>query len=85
MTETEATADTSASGYLPSNMDSDETETEHSPSVSQRQTKGVPPQRYQANMIIELKSVSNAFLVENKLQWVDAIKDEMKAMQSNDT
>lgn len=85
MTDTEATADTSGSEYLPSNLDSDETETEHSPRVSQRRTKGVPPQRYQANMIVEPKSISDAFLSENKIQWIDAMKEEMQAMQSNNT
>lgn len=85
LSDTEATADTSVSEYLPSNMDSDETETEHSPRVSSRQTKGVPPQRFQANMIVEPKSVSDALSSDNKTQWVDAMKVEMQAMKSNDT
>lgn len=86
MTEAEATTSTdTGSEWLPSNVDSDETETERSPRVSQRQTKGVPPTRYQANMVIEPKSISDALSSESKSHWVNAMKEEMSAMQNNNT
>lgn len=69
-----------------------ETEAEHSPRTSSRSTKGVPPQRFQANLlmqqanlIVEPKTLSEALSSKFKPKWVQAMEDELKSLKESDT
>lgn len=73
----------SGSEYFPSEIETDVSV--HSPRTSQRQTKGVPPERYQANLIIEPKSLNEALAAENKSQWLKAMEEEIASMKKNGT
>lgn len=65
-----------------------ESEAETSPQrqLSQRPNKGVPPQRFQANLIIEPKSLTEALSNRDmKGEWIDAMQQEMQSHKENDT
>lgn len=65
---------------------SDETdEATREPRVSHRQNKGQPPNRFQANLITEPKSLLDALKSEQKSKWLSAMKEEMKSMHKNET
>lgn len=52
---------------------------------SERQNKGVPPERYeQLNIIVEPKSLSDVLSSENKSEWIDAMDIEIQSMKKND-
>lgn len=62
-----------------------ETEAEHSPRVSHRSTKGVPPERFQANLVVEPKTFSEALSSKMKQKWVQAMEEEFKSLKDNET
>lgn len=71
-------------------INSEDTEIESEVEVvhrqSQRSNKGVAPERYQANMIFEPKTLTEALSDRQmKPKWVQAMQEEMKSMKENDT
>lgn len=63
-------------------------ETKDSPQrqLSQRANKGVPPQRFQANLIIEPKTLTEALSSQDtKEKWLQAMKEEMESHKDNNT
>lgn len=66
--------------------DTQNSETDNnSPRTSHRLNKGVPPQRFQINLVTEPKTIKEALLGKLKSEWINAMKEEMKSLKENDT
>lgn len=67
------------------NTQNSETGNDYGPRTSNRSNKGVPPHRFQVNLITEPKSINEALSGKLKLKWFEAMKEEIKSLKENNT
>lgn len=70
---------------LITDSESEETNTPFIPRRSTRKNKGVPPERYGINAIVEPKNLSEALSNPDREKWIKAMNDEIDSMHNNKT